>query len=413
MRILFLSTEYPPQAGGGGIASYVANVGAALARRGHEVHVLSCKRDQPAADWRDGEIHVHRRGVRRLTRLDRFVWSGKARVRVEVSLSCFRQYRRLGLNVDVVESPDWLAEGFIFALLRSKPHVGHLHTPLLVLAQHNLLPTTWDRRFGDAIERTAMRRADVVTSPSWMLARDLAANGWLGSRSASVVRLPIDVEQWSGLPDAETSGRRVLAVGRLEPRKAPEALVEAAAILAPEIEGLEVVFVGGSNYTREGKPYRQWTEDLARKLAAPCRFIGGAARSAMADWYGSSRVAVLTARYDNFPVAGLEAMAAGRPLVCTSTTGVAELLHGGDGGTVVPPLEPAALAEGLRSYLIDAQHAGRTGRRARDVVARACAPDAIAREREGCYLDAIAEWQMRRGRRFRRPSCLGPPSHSG
>ncbi len=408
MRILFLSTEYPPQTGGGGIASYVSNIGAALARRGHEVHVLSCKHGQPAADWRDGEVHVHRRGALRLTWLDRVLRSGKARVRIEVSASCFLEYRRLGLDFDIVESPDWMAEGFVFALLRSKPHVGHLHTPLLVLAQHNLLPTTWDRRVGDAIERTAMRHADVVTSPSWMLARDLVTEGWL-RETARVVRLPVDLHQWSGLPQPEASGPRVLSVGRLEPRKAPEVLVEAAAILSPAIEGLEVVFVGGSNYTREGKPYRDWTAELARKLRSPCQFIGAEKRSSIPRWYGTARVAVLTARYDNFPVAGLEAMAAARPLVCTSTTGVAELILEGDGGTVVPPLEPGALAEALRPYLVDPGHAGRTGRRAREVIARNCAPDAIAREREACYVDAIDDWRRTRRKRFKRSTRVTPP----
>ena len=48
-------------------------------------------------------------------------------------------------------------------------------------------------------------------------------------------------------------------------------------------------------------------------------------RTDLPSWYERVRVAVLTARYDNFPVAGLEAMAAGRPLVTTSKTCVAEL----------------------------------------------------------------------------------------
>ena len=46
LRILFLSREYPPWTGGGGIGSYVETMAHALARRGNEVHVLSCSEGQ-------------------------------------------------------------------------------------------------------------------------------------------------------------------------------------------------------------------------------------------------------------------------------------------------------------------------------------------------------------------------------
>jgi glycogen synthase len=394
--------EYPPETGGGGIGSYVANIGGALARRGHEVHVLSCVHGQAVSDRLDGKVLVHRRGALRLGPLERLLRSGKARLRLEISVSCFLEHYRLGLKFDVIESPDWMGEGLVFALLRSRPHVGHLHTPLFVLARHNDLPWTWDRSLGDAIERLAMRRADVVTSPSRMLVRDLVTEGWLRDGVARVVRLPIDLDRWAGLPPSEMAAPRVIAVGRLEPRKAPEVLIQAAAILAPEVKGLEVVFLGGSNYTREGKAYREWSAALARDLGAPCRFVEAVPRADLPAWYGSARVAVLTARYDNFPVAGLEAMAAARPLVCTSSTGVAELIRDSGGGTVVAPLDPEALAAALRAYLVESGNAGETGRRARDTVAFHCSPERIAAEREFCYLDAIDAWRRSAVGRLRR-----------
>jgi glycosyltransferase involved in cell wall biosynthesis len=385
--------EYPPETGGGGIGSYVAIIGEALTRRGHEIHVLSCVPGQASSDRRDGAVHVHRRGTPELGRLDGLLRSGKARLRLEVAGACFREYRRLRLDFDVVESPDWMAEGFVFALLGSKPLVGHLHTPLLVLATHNDKPRTWDRRFGDAIERVTMSRAHVVTSPSHLLADDLSASGWLGDREARVIRLPLDLDQWAALPSPEAAPPRILWVGRLEPRKAPETLVEAAARLAAEINDLEVVFVGGSNYSRDGKPYAEWTAALARKLESPCRFVDFVPRTDLPSWYARVRVAVLTARYDNFPVAGLEAMAAGRPLVTTSKTGVAELVGGAEAGAVVPPRDPTALAEALRPYLLDPARAGADGRRARNVIELHCSPDRVAAERELAYEEAVLRWR--------------------
>lgn len=51
MKILFLSQEYPPQTGWGGIGTYVATIGPALTPRGHEVCLLSCVHNQGHADY--------------------------------------------------------------------------------------------------------------------------------------------------------------------------------------------------------------------------------------------------------------------------------------------------------------------------------------------------------------------------
>ncbi len=391
MRILFLSMEYPPQTGGGGIGSYVAEMAAVLAARGHEVHVLSCVPGQGRHDYRDGRVWIHRRDVSRRPQLAHLARSGKAALRLEVAVACFREARRLG-RFDVVESPDWMAEGLIFALTGSAPLVGHLHTPLLVLARHNDKDASWDRRLGDALERITMRRAHAVTSPSRLLLAHLVRAGWLSGRQVRVIRYPLHLHRWEGLEGADRAPPRVLWVGRLEPRKAPETLVEAAAQLAREVDGLEVVFVGGSNYRREGRPYLEWTRALAHRLAAPCTFLGRVPRSRIPLLYERSRVAALTARFDNFPVAALEALAAARPLVCTTATGTAELVRGSGAGAVVPPQDPDALAEALYPFLADARSAAEAGRRGQALVARHCSPDEIAAEREACYRAAMEAW---------------------
>jgi glycosyltransferase involved in cell wall biosynthesis len=210
-------------------------------------------------------------------------------------------------------------------------------------------------------------------------------------------------------PPPEPAGEtppRVLTVGRLEGRKAPEVLVEAASALRSEVEGLEVLFVGLSSL-HGGEPYRAWLERLAGRLDAPCRFVDQVPREDLPTWFASARVVALPSRYDNFPYAGLEAMASARPLVCTDRTGVAELIRGTGAGDVVPSDDPAALAAALRKFLLDASLAERAGAEARTIVERECAPDTIAEERERCYRDAIALHAARRGRHLRRLGWSG------
>lgn len=395
LTILFLSREYPPETGGGGIGSYVAAVAPALAARGHEVHVLSCVDGQESSDYHDNGALIHRRGTVKLPR--RFTWRFPATVdRLECALSCYLKAKRLGISADVVEAPDWMAEGLIFALTRGRPVVGHLHTPLRKVVEHSGGRLSWsfDLRLADRTERLAMRRSALLTSPSQLLAQDLDRDRWLGGQTPRVVRLGIDAHRWEGIPSARTSAPLVLAVGRLESRKAPDLLVEAAARLTA-LQDVDVVFLG-REHPRAGRFSRGQLAQRAQQLDAPVRFVGPVSRDELRAWYAASRVVVVPSRYDNFPVASLEAMAAGRAVVCTTMTGTAELADGSDAITVVPSDDADALAGALRRFLTDPEFAARAGARARALVVRSCGLDRISAEREACYREAIAVW-VRRG----------------
>jgi glycogen(starch) synthase len=87
-------------------------------------------------------------------------------------------------------------------------------------------------------------------------------------------------------------------------------------------------------------------------------------------------------------------MAAGRPVVCTSETGVAEILEGTVAGAIVPPDDPEALAAALAPYLSDASLAAEAGARARELVSMHCSPERIAEERERCYREVASRAGM-------------------
>jgi glycosyltransferase involved in cell wall biosynthesis len=368
----------------------------ALARRGHEVHVLSCSEGQGTEDHDDDGVRLHLRGVPRLFPKLRRRFPGTAR-RLEGAIARYREYRRLGIDVDVIEAPDWLAEGLIFGVLRSRPLVAHLHTPLRFVERHNPASFRWtrDAALADRLERVAVKHANVVTCPSRLLADDVKRERWLVSRKPVIIRYPIEPAPWRSLQPAEQSPPRVLAVGRLEGRKAPEVLVKASALLREDIAELEVVFVGLSSI-HYGESYRDWLVGLAESLRAPCRFVDAVPRDELGKWYASARVVALPSRYDNFPYSGLEAMAAGRPLVCTDRTGVAELVRGTRAGQVVAADDPVALADALRPFLLESARAGRAGAAARAIVESQCAPDHIADRRVACYRHAIELWAARR-----------------
>lgn len=93
-------------------------------------------------------------------------------------------------------------------------------------------------------------------------------------------------------------------------------------------------------------------------------------------------------------------MAAGRPVVVTSTTGVARFVRDAQAGEIVPPGDARALADAIRPYLVDPSRAARVGERGRLAVMREMDASKIAGIREQVYYDAIKSFDERKKRRF-------------
>ncbi len=92
-------------------------------------------------------------------------------------------------------------------------------------------------------------------------------------------------------------------------------------------------------------------KQLTRDHGVRDRVTFAGAQNDVAPYYGAADAFVLPAIYDSFPDAALEALASGLPVVTSNRTGAAELVAENDAGFVIPPRDPAALAQGMRSLL--------------------------------------------------------------
>lgn len=223
-----------------------------------------------------------------------------------------------------------------------------------------------------------------------------------------MIPLPVECGQWGDTTPVSQTGPTLLFLGRLEARKSPETIVQAVRILKPEFPGISAVFAGCGNGTREGLPYAEWV----KKLAGPddgCEFLGVVPHARLPELISNARIVVLPATFDNFPVAVLEALAAGRPVVVSTTTGMASLICENGAGKAVPARDPVAMAEALRPFLSDPAYAATAGERARYLVRDLLDPGRIARERERLYCEAHAQFN----RRERQPSWTTPAGGNG
>src|SRR4029453_8125800 len=85
----------------------------------------------------------------------------------------------------------------------------------------------------------------------------------------------------------------------------------------------------------------------------------------LAEALAAIDVFVLPSLMEGHPLAVLEAMAAGKPIVATTVGGLAEAMEDGVSGLLVPPGDADALAEAVVSLLRDPERAARLGREAR------------------------------------------------
>jgi glycosyltransferase involved in cell wall biosynthesis len=102
----------------------------------------------------------------------------------------------------------------------------------------------------------------------------------------------------------------------------------------------------------------------------------------VARWLSAADVYAFPSRHEGFPMALIEAMACGLPVVAAEADGVQDILEGGEasGGLVVPRDSAPALGQALDELLSDPDRRRELGRRARRRAEAACSSAAIGRQ---------------------------------
>ena len=143
--------------------------------------------------------------------------------------------------------------------------------------------------------------------------------------------------------DLPAEAEVVTYVGRLVPEKGLRELLAAAGALRASRPRLQLVLVG------EG-PMHGELAALAAAGELPVRFAGTRPPAEVARWMCASDLVTLPSYSEGHPNVLVEALACGRPVVATPVGGIPEVVDAAS-GLLVPPRDPAALAEGLRGAL--------------------------------------------------------------
>ncbi len=177
----------------------------------------------------------------------------------------------------------------------------------------------------------------------------------------------VDLERFALVPDPVPN--RIVVVGRLAPPKRNDLLVQAFAEIRRGNPSAELQIVGDG-------PDRADVERRVRELGLEGGIHLLGQRHDVPELLSRAACFVLASDYEGCPLAVIEAMAAGVPVVATGVGGVPELVEDGRSGLVVPPGAPESLVAAVESVLADPARA-----RAMGEAGRAIARRRLSRER--------------------------------
>lgn len=316
----------------GGLEQVVRELAAGTAARGHSVHVAATvdTLDHPfvACDV-GGPMHPVVVPPR--------AYSAERRALIAAATAC---------NAHVVHTHGYRSDIIAASAAR------HLGLPV-VSTVHGFTGGTPRNRLYEYLQTLALRRHDTVVAVADHLKQRLIRAGVSAARirvvpnatAAAVLLDRIDARDALGLP---RHGSLIGWIGRLSREKGPDVFLNALA----RTHGEWHAAILGEGPDGPMLMKKAAALDLDRRLTW-CGNVPDARRL-----FNAFDVVALSSRTEGTPIVLLEAMAAGVPIVATRVGGIPDLLPT-DAARLVPPEQPAALAEAIRATLSQQNNARR------------------------------------------------------
>lgn len=382
LRIGLATPAWPGTATPNGIASATAQLVAGLEASGHEVTILALKIDAPTNHPRvialpDRPMTLAQRILFRVAPdrviRQRAIWRLTSGAQIAVA-----RHRIEVLMME--ESFGWAAE---VRKTIAVPVVVTLHGPHWLHRTRPGKPGPGPDARREGWEAAGLKRINGIISPSRDVLDRTRAEWGLPDVPTTVIGNPVHIGPMTE-PAANLSGPKLLFVGRFDRIKGGDVLIDAFARIAAAHLACTLTFVGpDAGVAQPDGTLRHLTDALAALPAATrdrVTVLGHRTRDEIAKIRRQHPITLITSRYETFGVALIEAMSAGSAVVSTRVGGCAEILRNGETGLLVPPEDPAALADACLKLLGDPALTQRLGAAARADVAARFAPEAVARE---------------------------------
>lgn len=310
------------------------------------------------------------------------------------------------LEYDLIHSHYWLS-GLAALELQIKwgvPFVHMFHTLGVMKRRVAQFDTELEGDYRLIGEKRVLEEADriIAATPA-----ELAQIQWLYESDTQKITIippgvdlsrfyPISVDEAKEAIGGPPCENMVLYVGRIEPLKGLDTLIEAIALLRSNGQINESKFclavIGGDPNlnSKENDIEMIRLKELCRShgLDELVTFLGKRDQDTLPYYYSAAEAVVVPSHYESFGMVALESMACGTPVVASQVGGLAYLVQNEKTGYTVPASDVEALADRLSRLITDKELRNRLGEQARKV-AEEFSWDIIANRLLNLYKEVI------------------------
>lgn len=355
MKIALFTDTFYPQVNG--VANTVYRYANALAKQGHDVRVYTVSlHPEHVLQEMIGDLFT----VRTVQSIPLFVYPGERIglpfVRVDDDLRTF--------NPDIIHTHTPFSMGAKAAKAAKKlraPLIGTHHTFLDHYLKHIFIDFEWSRQVSWDLTIRYYNRCRIVISPSHSLANYF--HTYRLRRPLTVLPNILDTEFFSPAKSEQHpfGSKTLIYMGRLSYEKNVKGVVDAAAIVIGQMPETKLLIVGDGNERGVLESYIR--QKGIEKNTTITGFIHG---DALVDALRSGDVFLTASKSENMPLALMEAMAVGLPIVATRSLGLAEMLEDGGNAYLTNPDSPQEMASKTLALLGDDTLRARFAARSRE-----------------------------------------------
>jgi glycogen synthase len=363
LRIAFITYEFPPDTGKGGIGTYTAQVAALMAQAGNDIHVFCGSPYRSGRHTQDGyTLHI--------------TGSSNGNEFREQVVATFAAEHGL-LSFDLVESPEINSNAAgIKKVFPAIPLVVRLHAPgyLVESLKKRYYPFSAKLRYVLGALRRRLDAgywrnydykkdtdyqfflmADAVSAPSEAMKKWVMQYWKIPAVNVSIIPNPFTAPAaLLQLPVAQkATHKEVLFFGRLNVLKGLVNATLAMKKILNEFEDWHFTVIGNDGPGPvHGSSMKEWMQQQLQEVKEQVSFKSGFSYEELPAAIGNADIVLLPSLFESFSYTCAEAMAAGKAVVGSRDTGMSFMRHN-ETGLLINPLKPTEIYVAVKSLITD------------------------------------------------------------
>ena len=367
MKIAFISYEFPPDTGKGGIGTYVKQIAEAVASLKHEVHVFAGTNQSDISKCQDNYwIHLvqcrdtieFRNKVVEIFEIQNALHSFDLMESPEINGNAWEIKKRF-MDIPLVvrfHAPDYLVESL------KKTYVPVFAKLRFVFGA--LKRFKWDMGYWRKYNKAAdadyefIQLADAITAPSNAMKEWGVKNWEIAPKSICVIpNLFTPPDAFLNIPiSTKNKFKRIVFFGRLNVLKGLVNASMAMKEILTKYPDWKFRVIGDN----ENGPYaeitmRDWMKNNMRSVISQVEFLDGINYEAIPAAITEAEIVLLPSLFESFSYTCIEAMAAGKAVVGSNSGGMKDLLQNEESGFLIDPENYKGIYAAIEKLILNSE----------------------------------------------------------